>query len=68
MTNEKIRETLKQSEQAVKRSYIDLMTRTETTTTMMKSLLVALEETADKTISTDVIATALKRYIKELEL
>ena len=68
MTNEKIRETLKQSEQAIKRSYIDLMTRTETTTTMMKSLLIALEETADKTISTDVVATALKRYIKQLEL
>lgn len=68
MTNEKIREILKQSEQAVKRSYIDLITRTENTTTMMKSLLLALEETTDETISTDVIATALKRYIKELEL
>lgn len=68
MTNEEIREILKQSEQAVKRSYIDLITRTEITTTMMKSLLLALEETADETISTDIITTALKRYIKELEL
>ena len=68
MTNEEIREILKQSEQAVKRSYIDLIARTETTTTMMRGLLLALEEATDETISTDIIATALKLYIKELEL
>ena len=68
MTNEEIREILKQPEQKVKRSYIDLITRTEITATMMRNLLLALEETTDETISTDTITTALKLYIKELEL
>ena len=68
MTNEEIRKILKQPEQKAKRSYIDLITRTEITTTMMKGLLLALEEATDETISTDIIATALKLYIKELEL
>ena len=68
MTNEEIREILKQPEQKVKRSYIDLITRTEITATMMRGLLLALEETTDETISIDTITTALKLYIKELEL
>ena len=68
MTNEEIREILKQPEQKVKRNYIDLITRTEITATMMRGLLLALEEATDETISTDIIATALKLYIKELEL
>ena len=68
MTNGEIREILKQPEQKVKRNYIDLITRTEITATMMRGLLLALEEATDETISTDIIATALKLYIKELEL
>lgn len=66
MTNEEIREILKQPEQKVKRSYIDLITKVEITTTRLSGLLLALEE--DKTISTDSIITALKSSIKELEL
>ena len=68
MTNEQIKQVLKQSEQTIKQNYIDLITRVEITTTMMQGLLLALKDMSDRTISTDIIATALKLYIKELEL
>ena len=68
MTNEQIKEVLKQSEQTIKQNYIDLITRVEITTTMMKGLLLALKDMSDRTISTDSMITALERYIKELEL
>lgn len=68
MTNEQIKEVLKQSEQTIKQNYIDLITRVEITTTMMQGLLLALKDMSDRTISTDSMITALERYIKELEL